>query len=269
MYISKVPPYRLLVTAVAVSFLTYFPVGYHYSVLNVAHEVFVELINSSYVSHYEEPLSETKLSVLSATAVSIWQCGAAFGSVNACWIMDKFGRKNALLLVSSILQIIGSICMGLGPVCNSFEILIIGRLLAGISAGIVCVTLRVFLSECSPDRYRGTVNSIGGLVMFMGVMSAMILGLDFCLGTKELCHYLVGLCVVPAAICLCSYPFFPRTPKYLYLSKQNFVKASNSLKFYHGSTVNVDDLFEQLEQEKHLTKDQLSFSGKCFGFLRM
>lgn len=261
MHKSHMPPFRLLITAILVSLLTYFPVGYHYSVLNVAHEVFVEFINSSYLAHYDTVLTDTRLGVWSAVSVSIWQCGAAVGSMNACWIMDKFSRKKTLLLLTSVLQIVGSVLMSLGPVCNSFELLIIGRFVAGISSGLVCVTLRVFLSECSPDKHRGTVNSVGGFIMFVAVMAAMVLGLDVCLGTIELCPYLLGLCSLPAALCLCIYPFFPRTPKYLYLSVQNSDKASDSLKFYHGSTVNVDDVFEQLEQERRLTNDQLSFSG--------
>jgi len=75
-----------------------------------------------------------------------------------------------------------------------------GRFLAGVSSGLVCVGLRVFLSECSPDEHRGSVNSLAGVVMFLGVISATVSGLPGFLGSRQNFGFLTGLCVVTAGL---------------------------------------------------------------------
>jgi len=105
------PPKRLFLASALLSLLTYFPVGYHYSVLNVAYHVYANLVNESCHelanlwykqdnSPVTELLSNQTITVVTALILVCWQIGASFGSLSACWIMDKFGRKTSLLIIS-------------------------------------------------------------------------------------------------------------------------------------------------------------------------
>jgi SP family sugar:H+ symporter-like MFS transporter len=66
------------------------------------------------------------------------------------------GRKNCLLLCN-ILMIIGSIAQNM--VFNNVVIFCIGRFLQGLAVGAFSILANKYLSEISPDNYRG---SIGG-----------------------------------------------------------------------------------------------------------
>lgn len=250
-----------MIAAVVVTTLTYFPVGYHHSVLNVAHEVFERLINDSFNNHYNVTPSDTTLSTIWSVSVTAWEVGAAFASFNAFWVVERYGRKVTLLIFGSLLQLVGSIMMAISVPSNCFEFLISGRFFCGLSAGLVCPTLRIFLSECSPDSHRGTLNSIAGFVMFVAALIAMGLGLPECFGTDSMSPYLCGFCAIFSIVTLCVYPCFPSTPTYLYLSRRKSVAAAESLKFYHGSHINVKDAFEKLNRERNLTSSEMSLKG--------
>uniref|UniRef100_A0A915KQW3 Major facilitator superfamily (MFS) profile domain-containing protein n=1 Tax=Romanomermis culicivorax TaxID=13658 RepID=A0A915KQW3_ROMCU len=271
---SKYPSARLTLTAALVSLLTYFPVGYHYSVLNVAHQIFAGMVNGSLDTGRKLDFSKNEtfdedfaqnfnVEALVASTLALWQAGAAFGSLNACWAMEKFGRKRTLLILANFLQIAGSSAMGfsvLGARSENFLLFMMtGRFVAGLASGLVCVGLRVFLSECSPDAFRGTVNSFGGVVMFLGVISATVLGLPEFLGTTDHFGYLVALCVVPASLGLFLDLFLPSTPKFLYLNRRDREEAEKSLNFYHGSSAEIDLLFKEYDREAKLTMDELGF----------
>lgn len=259
---STGPPRRLLIMAIVITTLTYFPVGYHHSVLNVAHEVFERLINDSIISHYGVVASATTLSTVWSISVSAWQVGAAIASFNAFWVVEKYGRKVTLLVFASLIQLAGSVMMAVSLPVNAVELLILGRLFCGISAGLVCPTLRIFMSECSPDSHRGTLNSIAGFIMFIAALTAMALGLPECFGTDELTPLLCGFCAIFSIATICIYPVFPPTPTYLYLSRRQSKAAADSFKYYHGSNINVRDMLDELKREKSLSNDTMSFKGK-------
>lgn len=257
------PPWRLLLTAIGVTVLSYYPVGYHHAVLNVAHETFQKLINESYTQRYggDQVPSESTLSTIWSVTVSSWQIGALLGSLNAFWAVDRFGRKCTLMLIAGAFQLVGSFFMILSPSYGYFELLIVGRLLSGISTGLVCPSLRVFLSECSPDKYRGTLNSLAGFVMAVGIVSAMGAGLPEAWGSGSTGHaqLLLGVCLPLAIVQMASYPLFPATPKFLYLSRKLTNEAEASIVFYHGPDADVAGVFKELERERRLASEELAF----------
>lgn len=253
------PPIRLLITGWTVTAVSLFSVGYQYSVMNVAHDVFLDFINSSYTAHYQHHLRKPYLAMLWSITVSLWQAGAMVGSLGSFIVEEKFGRKVTLLVIGGATQIVGSLIMAAAPVLNTFELLAAGRFVSGISAGLVCPTLRVFLCECSPNQYRGTMNSLGGIILCLASMIALILGQPGALGSQAMFPYLLGLCFVPSLLQFAINPFIPPSPKYLYIHEANHSAAVKSLYFYYGNGTNVSETFQEFEQEKHLTRQQLTF----------
>lgn len=67
--------------------------------------------------------------------VSIFLIGAGIGAMAGGPIANKFGRKNALLFNAS-LNVIASVLFGTCGLVHSVEMLLLGRLIVGVGAGI-------------------------------------------------------------------------------------------------------------------------------------
>ncbi len=88
--------------------------------------------------------------------------GGVVGSAFSGWIADGIGRRRGLIMsnifiICSLLFIISS-----KPIM-SYECLIAGRFFAGVSSGLSCSLLSLYLMEISPDNLRGSVGSINEL----------------------------------------------------------------------------------------------------------
>ena len=80
-------------------------------------------------------VDDTPLELLWAFVVSIFLIGAGIGAMAGGPIANKFGRKNALLFNAS-LNVIASVLFGTCGLVHSVEMLLLGRLIVGVGAGI-------------------------------------------------------------------------------------------------------------------------------------
>jgi len=79
--------------------------------------------------------------------VSWMMLGAAAGAIGAGWLSSTLGRKRSLLW-GSLLFVIASVICGIGA---SVEVLLIGRLILGVSIGILSFTAPMYLAEIAPE----------------------------------------------------------------------------------------------------------------------
>lgn len=66
--------------------------------------------------------------------MSIFLVGGASGSLGGSWFADKIGRKGAMM-ISNLLSALAGLLFFITKSTNSFELLIIARLVVGLSAG--------------------------------------------------------------------------------------------------------------------------------------
>lgn len=105
-------------------------------------------------------------------------------------LTEWFGRKkiiifSALCFVLSIPIICAS---GFTPGGN-FAVLATGRILQGISAGVVAVVVPMYLAECLAADKRGRGTATFQLILTAGIAISALVGLVFA--------YIVGAAVVP------------------------------------------------------------------------
>jgi len=101
--------------------------------------------------------------------------GSVISTVVAGMLADWMGRK--LLMASSGILFVISIPMialshGYGP-------LVLGRLLQGISAGLIGVVVPLYLAECLNASSRGKGTGIFQWLLTLGIVAAAIIGLYF------------------------------------------------------------------------------------------
>jgi SP family myo-inositol transporter-like MFS transporter 13 len=101
--------------------------------------------------------------------------GSVISTLFAGLLADWIGRKPLMAL--SGLLFVGSIPMI--ALSRGYESLVIGRLLQGISAGLIGVVVPLYLAECLSASTRGKGTGIFQWLLTLGIVTAAIVGMYF------------------------------------------------------------------------------------------
>jgi SP family myo-inositol transporter-like MFS transporter 13 len=116
-------------------------------------------------------LSPGKLSWIVAAVL----LGSVISTIFAGALADWMGRKK-LMALSGILFVVSipmiALAHGFGP-------LVLGRLLQGVSAGLIGVAVPLYLAECLGASSRGKGTGIFQWLLTLGIVAAAIIGLYF------------------------------------------------------------------------------------------
>jgi SP family galactose:H+ symporter-like MFS transporter len=102
--------------------------------------------------------------------VSWMMVGGAAGAVGAGWMAASLGRKRSLLL-GSLVFVLASVVCGMA---GSVEVLLIGRVILGVSIGILTFTAPIYLAEIAPENIRGSMVSLYQLMITIGIFVAFL-----------------------------------------------------------------------------------------------
>src|SRR5450755_1406881 len=129
---------------------------------------------------YLEATSRLNAGQLS-TVVAAVLLGSVISTLFAGALADWIGRK-PLMMVSGLL-FVGSI-----PVIalsQGYQSLVVGRLLQGISAGLIGVVVPLYLAECLSAASRGKGTGIFQWLLTLGIVTAAIVGMYFSFRVQE------------------------------------------------------------------------------------
>jgi MFS transporter, SP family, solute carrier family 2 (myo-inositol transporter), member 13 len=98
--------------------------------------------------------------------------GSMFSSLIAGLLADWFGRKK--LMVASGLMFVASV--GLIVLSQGFVPLLLGRLLQGMSGGVIAVVVPLYLAECLSAQSRGRGTAIFQFMLTFGIVCAAVIG---------------------------------------------------------------------------------------------
>lgn len=163
---TKVTP--SLVFAVTVATIGSFQFGYNTGVINAPETILKDFLNYTLEERLEDLPSEGLLTALWSLCVAIFSVGGMIGSFSVGLFVNRFGRRNSMLLVN-LLAIIAGCLMGFAKIAESVEMLILGRLLIGIFCGLCTGFVPMYIGEVSPTALRGafgTLNQLGIVVGF-------------------------------------------------------------------------------------------------------
>ncbi len=122
---------------------------YYFSCINVPQELLQTFVNQSVYQHYDISLTGSQLRWLwSLTACSLI-VGSIIGSMLLNHMVERFGSRDKSMVFHNLFMIAAGSAQMLAFPLNCFELLILGRLLAGLSVTIAYWT-GVYLTECSP-----------------------------------------------------------------------------------------------------------------------
>lgn len=127
--------------------------------------------------HRATSLTEGQLSLVVAAVMA----GSILGSVVAGMLADWLGRRP--MMVVSALLFVGSVAVIY--LSQSFAALMLGRLLQGLSGGVIAVVVPLYLAECLPADRRGRGLALFQFMLTVGIVLAAFIGSHY-LGGAEL-----------------------------------------------------------------------------------
>ena len=118
--------------------------------------------------HKASGLSESQLSLVVAAVLA----GSILGSVVAGVLADWLGRK-PMMIVSALMFVCS---VALIYVSQSFVPLMLGRVLQGMSGGVIAVVVPLYLAECMPADQRGRGMAVFQFMLTVGIVLAAVVG---------------------------------------------------------------------------------------------
>ncbi len=173
--------------------------------------------------------------------VSSMMVGAATGALLAAFLSAKLGRKRSLVLGASLF-IVGSLGSGLAP---SVDILIVFRLILGVSVGIASYTAPLYLAEMATKESRGKVISGYQLMVTVGILAAFLS--DTALSYSGAWRWMLTVIAVPAFILLAALTRLPDSPRWL-ATKGRFEEAKKVLHSLNADVAGADEELADIKE---------------------
>jgi SP family myo-inositol transporter-like MFS transporter 13 len=129
---------------------------------------------------YLEATSKLNAGQLSSVVAAVL-LGSVISTLFAGALADWMGRK-LLMTLSGVLFVISIPAIALS---QSYELLILGRLLQGISAGLIGVVVPLYLAECLSASHRGKGTGIFQWLLTLGIVTAALVGMYFSIRVEE------------------------------------------------------------------------------------
>ncbi len=189
---ERFSPFALVVVAIAsISGLLF---GYHTAVIS---GTLIFLAPAFQLSPFDEGM-----------VVSTILLGGLVGAIAAGELSERLGRK-ITLIGTAIVFILGALIMASA---TSYAILIGGRVVSGVAAGIASVTAPMYLAEVSPPHYRGRCVAIYQLSMSLGILLAYVLTVHY--EEAQQWRLLFAWGAAPAVIQVIALFMIPETPSW-------------------------------------------------------
>ncbi|RLV97733.1 hypothetical protein DV515_00011442, partial [Chloebia gouldiae] len=224
-----------------------FQIGFQISTITYMSQHVKAFINETWLERYGYPIQQDNLLLLWSLTVSIFGVGGLLGSSGSRYLTVKFGKKKCLLC-NNVLMIVAASIMGCSKISQSFEMILIGRFMCGLSAGVSAPLHHQYVGEISPRKLRGFANSTSSFFLTLGKAIGQISGQRELLGSQSLWPMLMASCGLPALVQLVTLPFFPESPPYLLMQKGDQEGCKKAIRQLWGEgqhQAEIDDIMKE------------------------
>ncbi|XP_029024816.1 solute carrier family 2 member 11, like [Betta splendens] len=248
-YITLLLNHPVVIVAILVSGIGgTFQYGFCVSVMNSPSVFIKELVNRTCVQRYGVSLEPWQISLIWSFTLSIFCVGGLLGSLAAGPLLSRCGRKRCFLF-NNFVAVLGSVLMVLSQKAVSFEMIMAGRFLYGLNAGVGLSSHSIYLVECAPKRLRGMVGVSIATFVSVGKFSGQLLGISELLGTERGWPWLLGFNGLAALLQLATLPFLPESPSFLLLERGDEPACEDALKRLWGNRNYSKEIGEMLKEK--------------------
>ncbi|OXB64681.1 hypothetical protein ASZ78_008757 [Callipepla squamata] len=241
--------YNLFLLAFVLGIGGTFQYGLQISIINSPAEYIKSFMREAWLKRYGSSPSEDIITLMWSFIVSIYTIGGLLGSMSVRYLSVRFGRKKSMLL-ANIPALLSAALMALSWLSGYFEMIIVGRLLAGICAGLGLNIHIMYAGECAPQKLRGVIAITASTAIAIGKFAGFALGLREVLGVEALWPVLMAANAVPALIQLLTLPFFPDSPRYLLIDKKDKEGCIKAVKQLWGDGDHMAEVDEMIAEQE-------------------
>ncbi|XP_069850551.1 solute carrier family 2, facilitated glucose transporter member 11 isoform X2 [Dipodomys merriami] len=238
----------LLLTICAAGIGGTFQFGYNLSIINAPTLYIQEFINETWQARSGKPQPDHLILLVWSLIVSLYPLGGLFGALLAGLMAIRLGRKKSLLVNNSFV-VAAAIMFGFSRKARSCEMIMLGRLLMGVNAGVSMNIQPMYLGESAPKELRGAVAMTSAIFTALGIVMGQVVGLREFLGSLQVWPWLLASCLVPGVLQLTTLPLLPESPRYLLIDCGDTDACLAALKRLRG-TGDVTGELEELEKER-------------------
>eukprot|EP00090_Calanus_glacialis_P002579 TRINITY_DN11932_c0_g1_i1.p1 TRINITY_DN11932_c0_g1~~TRINITY_DN11932_c0_g1_i1.p1 ORF type:complete len:483 (+),score=160.35 TRINITY_DN11932_c0_g1_i1:45-1493(+) len=244
-----------LVRSVFAAVLGMFYFGFNTGVVNAPAASIQKFTNQSYYEHYGKYLDKSGQDTIFTIITSAFIVGGMAGAMGGGFVADKIGRKRGLI-VSQITGLLGGVIMAISKPTSSWEVLLVGRLVVGLTAGLNTVLVPMYVSEIAPVDLRGGLGVFNQLAVTSGIFLGQVLGLSEVLGNDDGWPWLLAVTIIPCVVQLAILMVSPRSPRYLAISLDQVEEARKELmKLRNNDDEMVDKELEEMKAEKEAEQE--------------
>ncbi|XP_077317713.1 solute carrier family 2, facilitated glucose transporter member 11-like [Lithobates pipiens] len=226
-----------------------FQYGLHISIINSPSNYIQRFINSTWEQRHGSVLHPDTVMLLWSIIVSVYSIGGLLGSFIVGQLAVTFGRKK-IQLYNNVVALVGAAFMCTSRAVQSFEMIILGRFIYGINAGVSLNLHTMYIGECAPQSKRGMITVSVSFAIATGRLMGFVVGLREIMGTEELWPYLLSISAVPAFIQLVTLPFFPESPRYLLIDKGDKDGCLKAMQQLWGPGEHSEEMESMLAEKK-------------------
>ncbi|XP_072222843.1 solute carrier family 2, facilitated glucose transporter member 1a [Leuresthes tenuis] len=229
--------------------------GYNTGVINAPQNIIESFYNETWSSRFSEPIPQSTLTALWSLSVAIFSVGGMFGSFSVGLFVNRFGRKNSMLM-ANVLAVISAGFLGFSKLAASFEMLIVGRFIVGLYSGLSTGFVPMYVEEISPTSLRGALGTLHQLGVVIGILMAQIFGIESIMGNASLWPLLLSFTLLPAILQCVLLPFCPESPRYLLINCNEESKACTVLMKLRGTDEVSEDIQEMREESQKMMREK-------------
>lgn len=244
-----------LIFAITIATIGSFQFGYNTGVINAPEVIIRDFINYTLEEHLENIPSDVLLTSLWSLSVAIFSVGGMIGSFSVGLFVNRFGRRNSMLIVN-LLAITGGCLMGFCKIAESVAMLILGRLIIGLFCGLCTGFVPMYIGEISPTALRGAFGTLNQLGIVIGILVAQIFGLNIILGTEDLWPVLLGFTILPSFLQIIALPFCPESPRFLLINRKEEDSARKILQRLWGTQDVAQDIQEMKDESVRMSQEK-------------
>ncbi|XP_073029093.1 probable polyol transporter 4 [Primulina eburnea] len=156
--------------------------------------------------------------------VGVLSIMSLLGSLGGGRTSDAIGRKWTMGLAAIVFQS-GAVVMTFAP---SFQVLMIGRILAGIGIGFGVMIAPVYIAEISPTAARGSLTSFPEIFINLGILLGYVSNYAFSgLPPHTNWRIMLAVGILPSVFIAFALCIIPESPRWLVM--QNRVEEARSV----------------------------------------
>lgn len=204
--------------------------------------------------------------VLTGAVVSVYNAGQCVGTFIGGWGADRLSRKRTITMACAV-AIVGIL---LQTAAVNISMFITGRLLTGLSSGMILPVVPVYIAELSKPRSRGVVVGFQGMGIALGFMAANWIGYGGLYAVGNLKWRIPLAMQFPCAVfLLIGSVFIPYSPRWL-VSRDRVEEARMVLEQVHGKEDQrfVDQEMIQIREQINLERTY-QMDGPVRGFFTL